>query len=123
MDITLLKTFLEVAATGSFVSASDRLFVTQSAVSLRIQRLEDSLGKPLFYRSKAGAELTPAGVSFERYALSLIKIWEESRQQIAMPEGFTKSLTIGARYSLWPRLGFRWIDQMRTAMPELNIRA
>ena len=57
MDITLLKTFLEVAASGSFVSSADRLFVTQSAVSLRIQRLEDTLGKPLFTRSKAGAEL------------------------------------------------------------------
>ena len=87
MDITLVKTFLEVAATGSFVAASERLFVTQSAVSLRIQRLEDSLGRPLFNRSKAGAVLTPAGTEFERYALGLIKLWEEARQQIAIPEG------------------------------------
>ncbi len=123
MDIALIKTFLEVAATGSFVSACDRLFVTQSAVSLRIQRLEESLGRPLFTRSKAGAELTPAGREFESYALSLIKIWEEARQQIAIPEGFHKSLTIGAQYSLWPRLGFRWIDQLRTSMPDLSIRA
>lgn len=123
MDITLLKTFLEVAATGSFVSASDRLFVTQSAVSLRVQRLEDSLGKPLFTRSKAGAELTPAGREFERYALSMIRVWEEARQQVAIPEGFTRSISIGAQYSLWPRLGFRWIDQMQSAMPDLNIRA
>lgn len=123
MDIALIKTFLEVAATGSFVNASERLFVTQSAVSLRVQRLEDSLGKQLFVRSKAGAELTSAGREFERYALSLIKIWEEARQQVGIPEGFTKSLTIGAQYSLWPRLGFRWIDQMQDQMPTLNIRA
>ena len=123
MDITLLKTFLEVAATGSFVSASERLYVTQSAVSLRIQRLEDSLGKSMFTRSKAGAELTNAGREFERYALSMIRVWEEARQQVAIPEGFTQSLTIGAQYSLWPRLGFRWIDGLRTAMPDLNIRA
>lgn len=123
MDITLLKTFLEVSATGSFVAASERLYVTQSAVSLRVQRLEDSLGKPLFTRSKAGAEMTSAGREFERYALSMIRIWEESRQQIAIPEGFTRSLTIGAQYSLWPRLGFRWIDGLQTAMPDLNIRA
>ena len=42
MDIQLIRTFLEVAATGSFVNASERLYVTQSAVSLRIQRLEES---------------------------------------------------------------------------------
>ena len=123
MDIALIRTFLEVAATGSFVNASERLYVTQSAVSLRIARLEDTLGKPLFTRSKAGAELTPAGREFERYALSLIKIWEEARQQIGVPEGYTKSLTVAAQYSLWPRLGFRWIDAMRKDMTTLNIRA
>lgn len=122
MDITLIRTFLEVAATGSFVAASDRLFVTQSAVSLRIQRLEDSLGQQLFTRSKAGAELTVAGREFEHYALSMLKLWEESRQQVAIPAGFTHSLTIGAQYSLWPRLGFRWIDDMQRRMPTLSIR-
>ncbi|UTH43427.1 LysR family transcriptional regulator [Loktanella salsilacus] len=123
MDITLLKTFLEVSATGSFVAASDRQFVTQSAVSLRIQRLEDTLGKPLFTRSKAGAELTAAGREFERYAMSIIRVWEEARQQVAVPEGFKRSLSIGAQYSLWPRLGFRLIDQLRQDMPDLNIRS
>lgn len=123
MDITLLKTFLEVSATGSFVAASDRLFVTQSAVSLRVQRLEDTLGKPLFTRSKAGAELTAAGREFERYAMSMIRVWEEARQQVAIPEGFNRSLSIGAQYSLWPRLGFRLIDQLRQDMPDLSIRS
>lgn len=123
MDITLIKTFIEVANTGSFVAACDRLFVTQSAVSLRIQRLEDSLGHPLFTRSKAGAVLTPAGEQFERYALSLLKLWEEARQQIAIPEGYTRAISIGAQYSLWPRLGFRWMDAMQEQMPELSIHA
>ncbi|KIT15856.1 LysR family transcriptional regulator [Jannaschia aquimarina] len=123
MDIALIRTFLAVAETGSFVAASGRLFVTQSAVSLRIQRLEDALGRPVFERSKAGATLTPAGVAFERYALSLLKIWEEARQQIAVPEGFSRALTIGAQYSLWPQLGFRWLDALRDRMPDLSLRA
>ncbi|WP_300039583.1 LysR family transcriptional regulator [uncultured Roseobacter sp.] len=123
MDITLIKTFIEVANTGSFVAACDRLFVTQSAVSLRIQRLEDSLGHALFIRSKAGAVLTPEGKQFERYALSLVKIWEEARQQIAIPEGYSRALSVGAQYSLWPRLGFRWLDAMQAKMPELSVHA
>ncbi|KIN72155.1 LysR family transcriptional regulator [Sulfitobacter guttiformis] len=123
MDITLIKTFIEVANTGSFVAACDRLFVTQSAVSLRIQRLEDSLGHPLFTRSKAGAILTPAGEQFERYALSLLRLWQEARQQIAIPEGYSRAITIGAQYSLWPRLGFRWLDEMQMQMPELSVHA
>tara|TARA_R100000750_G_scaffold51309_2_gene36309 strand:- start:9028 stop:9951 length:924 start_codon:yes stop_codon:yes gene_type:complete len=123
LDIALIRTFLEVASTGSFVNASERLFVTQSAVSLRVARLEAELGKPLFTRSKAGAELTPAGREFERYALSLIRIWEEARQQVGIPEGYTKSLSIGAQYSLWPSLGFKWIDLIQSRMPSLNVRA
>jgi DNA-binding transcriptional LysR family regulator len=121
MDITLIKTFLEVANTGSFVAASDRLYVTQSAVSLRIQRLEDSLGHPLFARSKAGAVLTTEGRQFEPYALSLLKLWEEARQQIAIPEGYSRAISIGAQYSLWSRLGFRWLDAMQAEMPELSV--
>lgn len=123
MDITLIRTFLEVAATGSFVGASERLLVTQSAVSLRIQRLEDTLGKQLFNRSKSGAALTSAGREFEQYAVSLTKIWEEARQQIGVPDGYEKSLSVAAQYSLWPRLGFRWLDQMQRDMPTLNLRA
>ncbi|SEL35741.1 LysR family transcriptional regulator [Pacificibacter marinus] len=123
MDITLIKTFIEVANTGSFVAARDRLFVTQSAISLRIQRLEDSLGHQLFTRSKAGAVLTPEGVLFERYALSLLKIWEEARQQIAIPHGYTRALSLGAQYSLWPGLGFHWLDALQAEMPELSVHA
>lgn len=123
MDLALIRTFLEVAATGSFVSASQRLFVTQSAVSLRIQRLEEQLGHSLFQRSKAGAELTPAGKQFEGYALSLLRGWEQARQQVGIPEGYSRTLTIGAQVSLWPRLGFRLIDQLRAELPDLSIRA
>lgn len=123
MDITVIRTFLEVSATGSFVSAAQNLFVTQSAVSLRIQRLEDELGQPLFVRSRAGAELTPSGIAFERYANSMLKLWEEARQQLAVPEGFETRLCIGAEASIWPRLGFGWLDRLRRAAPRLSLRA
>lgn len=122
MDLNLIRTFIEVAASGSFAAASERLFVTQSAVSLRIARLEDQLGRPLFIRSKAGAELTPAGSEFEPFAQLLLRNWEQARQHVAIPEGFTRSLTIGAQTALWPRLGFRWIDALREAFPDLSIR-
>ncbi|QCO56154.1 LysR family transcriptional regulator [Pseudorhodobacter turbinis] len=123
MDLNLIRTFMEVATTGSFAAASERLFVTQSAVSLRIQRLEDQLGRPLFIRSKAGAEMTPAGSEFEPFAQLLLRNWEQARQQVAIPQGFTRSITIGAQTALWPRLGFRWIDALREALPDLSIRA
>ncbi|NBR34220.1 MAG: LysR family transcriptional regulator [Rhodobacteraceae bacterium] len=122
MDITLLRTFIEVAQTGSFGTAADRLFVTQSAVSLRIAKLEETLGRALFTRSKAGAELTQAGSAFEHYALSLLRTWEDACHQMILPDGFKHTLNIGAQYSLWPRMGFRWVDRLQTRVPELSIR-
>ena len=68
MDTELARTFLAVVATGSFVGAAQRLHVTQSTVSVRIQRLEQSLGAELFVRNKGGAVLTPAGRQFQRHA-------------------------------------------------------
>ena len=123
MDITLIRTFLAVSATGSFADASQRLFVTQSAVSLRIARLEASLGHTLFTRSKAGAALTDEGRAFEHYATSIVRIWEEARQQIAVPEGFRTTLSVGAQYSLWQRMGFRLFDELRVAATDIGLRA
>lgn len=123
MDITLLRTFLAVSATGSFADASQRLFVTQSAVSLRIQRLELAIGHQLFTRSKAGAVLTPEGRAFEAYATSIVRIWEEARQQVALPDGFRSSLSVGAQYSLWQRMGFRLLDRLREQAPDIALRA
>jgi LysR family transcriptional regulator, flagellar master operon regulator len=123
MDLALIKTFLEVSETGSFAAASERLFVTQSAVSLRVQRLEEMLGQPLFQRSKTGAEITPSGREFVVYAQSLLRTWEQARQQVAIPAGYSQSLTMGAQASLWPRLGSRFVDALREVLPDLGLRA
>lgn len=123
MDLTLIRTFLQVSQTGSFLAASNRLFVTQSAVSLRIQKLEEEVGKPLFERTRAGAVLSLAGRQFEPYALAIMRSWHDARQQIALPEGFTGSFAIGAQASLWPELGDRWLDALNDTLPELSLRA
>jgi len=65
MDIDQNRTFLGVAANGSFREAANRLHVTQSTVSTRIQRLETSyLGHTLFVRNRFGAALTLPGQRF-----------------------------------------------------------
>jgi DNA-binding transcriptional LysR family regulator len=123
MDIELARTFLEIATSGSFLNASRRLNVTQSTVSLRVRRLEDILGKPMFVRTRAGAELTPAGEQFERFARSLLKVWEEARYQVAVPDGYAHSLIIGSQYSLWPKFSMRWLRLLERFMPDVALRA
>ena len=61
MGIEQARTFLAIAAHGSFLEAAGRLHVTQSTVSARIQHLEAGLGARLLVRNRAGTSLTPAG--------------------------------------------------------------
>ena len=79
MDTEFAKTFLAVVAAGNFVSAAERLHVSQSTVSTRISTLEGQLGCKLFVRNKAGTSLTPAGRQFQRHASALIRTVEQAR--------------------------------------------
>jgi DNA-binding transcriptional LysR family regulator len=122
MNIDLARTFLEIAETGNFNKAAERLDVTQSTVSMRIKALEDEIGRPLFLRSKTGTELTPAGLQFRRYASTLVRVWEQARHDIALPPGFRAALTVGGEFSLWDRLLLRWVPWMRAAMPDVALK-
>ncbi len=58
-----LRTFCLAARHNSFRQAADALFVTASAVSHQIIRLEEEIGTPLFDRQPRAVALTPAGQS------------------------------------------------------------
>jgi DNA-binding transcriptional LysR family regulator len=122
MDITLARTFLEIVDCGNFVRAAERLHVTQTAVSVRVQSLEAQLGRKLFIRNKAGATLTPAGEQFLRYAPLLIQVWERARQQVAVPAGLRAVVAVGAELSLWSPFLLDWLVWMRRATPQLALR-
>lgn len=61
VNLNSLKIFLEVASCKSFLEASNKLFITQPAVSRSVSNLEQELGVTLFYRANKGINLTPAG--------------------------------------------------------------
>lgn len=61
LDSDLLRTFLVVAQEGNVSRASARLLRTQSAISLQVQKLEETVGHLLFQRHGRGVTLTPAG--------------------------------------------------------------
>ena len=123
MDIDLAKTFLAVAESGSFVSAAERLQITQTAVSARVRTLEDQLGRRLFVRNKAGARVTAAGQRFARHASTLVQVWERACQQVALPPGREDGVTIGAELSLWHPLLADWMVWMHRHCPQLALRA
>lgn len=122
MDITLARTFLEIVDCGNFVRAAERLHVTQTAVSVRVQSLESQLGRKLFVRNKAGATLTPAGEQFLRYAPLLIQVWERAKHQVAVPPGLRAVVAVGAELSLWSPFLLDWLVWMRRSTPQLALR-
>lgn len=123
MDFEQVRTFLSVAANGSFLEAAKRLHVTQSTVSARIQNLEDYLGTRLFVRNRAGASLTPTGKRFLRHAKSLLLTLEQARHDVGLPGRFRASITIGARIALWEGFLPQWVGHMRETAPDISIRS
>jgi DNA-binding transcriptional LysR family regulator len=122
MDITLARTFLEIVDCGNFVRAAERLHVTQTAVSVRVQSLESQLGRKLFIRNKSGATLTAAGEQFLRYAPLLLQVWERARHQVAVPPGLHAVVAVGAELSLWSPFMLDWLVWMHRSTPQLALR-
>ena len=122
MDIQQARTFLAVVESGSFVDAAKRVNVTQSTVSMRIRALEEQLGKTLFQRSKAGASVTAAGAQFHKHALTIVRVWEQARHEVALPAGFTAGLTVGGQYSLCDGFLLAWLARMHVKAPNVAIR-
>ncbi len=123
MDTELARTFLVVIATGSFVEAAQRLHVTQSTVSTRIQRLEETLGAELFVRNKSGTTLTAAGRQFQKHAALLTRTVEQARQEIGVISGYRATITIGGRIGLWEDLLLRWLPVFSALAPDVAVRA
>ncbi len=123
MDIDLLKTFLEVHRTRHFGRTAENLYLTQSAVSARIRLLEETLGAPLFTRTRNDIQLTPAGARLLKYAESILNAWNRARQDAALGDEDTVSLAIGASYSLWDILLQDWIHTLYRELPRVALQA
>ena len=123
MDVNLAKTFVAVYETGNFNRAAEKLNVTQSTVSIRIQNLEHQLGRALFVRSRAGTELTVAGQRFYPHATHLLRIWQQARHDLVLPEAIREVFSIGGQFTLWDELLLSWLPWMRETLPEVALRA
>ena len=100
LDVSLLRTFVTIAMTGSFTAAGNRLFRTQPAISLRIKRLEQAVGCPLIVRSTDRISLTREGNLLLGYAKRMLSLNDEvlarrrgnaalEEVRIGLPEEYT----------------------------------
>lgn len=93
LPITLkqLETFAAVAEAGGFRRASERLNLSQSAVTAHVKQLEDALGVPLFHRTTRSVRLTDAGTELLDRARRTLTGLEDTvrafRDEAAMTRG------------------------------------
>lgn len=77
-----MATFHAVARHGSFSKAAAALFRSQSAVSIQVAKLEESLGKRLFDRTTRYIALTEAGDILSRYITQIEALMEQAELEL-----------------------------------------
>jgi len=73
-------------------------------------------------RDRDGVTLTPAGRQFLPHASSITRTWEQSRQDIAVPDGYESLLRLTAPAYLWDRITSPWVEWMRARRPNVALR-
>ena len=88
LDLSTVQAFLLVADLHSFTRTAETLGTTQAAVSLKLQRLEATLGKRLVERSPRAIRLTADGSAFLDHARTLMEAHDRavSGQQLVRPQ-------------------------------------
>ena len=93
-----LRTFLYVATSNSFLDASNKLVVSQPAISKSIKNLEDQLNVNLFFRGNKGICLTPNGEILLKYVKDAYNtLLAAERMLIKENDTKTGSIVIGAQ--------------------------
>lgn len=78
LDLDQLRTFVAIAEQGSFTKAAESVYKTQSAVSMQMRRLEERIGRALFYREGRNSRLTEDGERLLHYARRLVQLNDET---------------------------------------------
>jgi DNA-binding transcriptional LysR family regulator len=119
MQIELLDTFLDLIETRSFHRTAERLHITQSTVSARVQALETAVGGRLFTRSRAGTNLSTEGLKFEAHARALRHAWTEARRAVE-PSSTAITLRIGIQNDLAAGQIGDWVMNFRRSLPDCS---
>lgn len=83
LDLAALRSFVTVAEVGGVTRAAGFLNLTQSAVSMQIKRLEESLGQLLFLRAAKKLALSPEGEQLLSYGRRMLALNDEVLSRFA----------------------------------------
>ena len=101
MNLHVMKTFCDLVDTGSFSRAADSNYISQSAVSQQVAKLEDELGVPLVVRGGVRIEATGAGKAFYQGAKSILRRYEQLLGRVkSVSDEVRGVLRVGTIYSV-----------------------
>lgn len=122
MNFRQLRVFQIVAETGGITAGSERLHVSQPAVSKHIHDLEEELQTPLFDRHPRGVTLTAAGEVLLRHARRMQALQEDARDELASLQGVRSGrLAIGASTTIGSYLLPDLLERFHHAHPGIRI--
>lgn len=97
MEIRQLRAFVAIAEAGTFTAAAQRVHVTQAAISMQIQQLENELGVKLFLRAPRRVVLTEAGEQLLQRARHILRDHDAAVDEVAELAGTQRGrLRIGS---------------------------
>jgi DNA-binding transcriptional LysR family regulator len=117
-----LRAFAAVVESHSLGVAAERLFITQSAVSRRIQQFEDSVGAPLFDRTQRPLGVTALGQRMYTQVLEILSAVDDlvaMPSEAAVPRGV---LRLGLTPALGDSIPAEAVAHMKGAFPDLEVR-
>lgn len=121
-DVHHLRVFVAVAENLSFTRAAERLFLTQSAVSHQISRLETELATPLFDRKGRTISLLPAAKALLPLAKRILEAMNEAShivQQVVRADA--GSLRIGASAAACQYIIPEALGEFRESFPNYSL--
>lgn len=95
LDVESLRTLIAVLDWGSMTRAAQQLGMSQSAVSWKIKRLEQRVGRPLLIRDGHDLRPTRDGRALLDDARSIVEIHDRAVQRLSSPE-FTGRIRVGS---------------------------
>ena len=108
---------------GSFSRAAEKLFLSQSALSMAVQRTEEMLGDSIFDRSKRPLKLTPVGEAYIQKYYEIRQLEKELEEQINDIRNLESgNLTIGGTQYIFSYILAPVLLQYTTQYPNINIQ-
>ncbi len=122
MTLNELRFIVAVAQERNFRRAAEKSFISQPALSLAIQKLEEELGLKIFERGKSEIKITPAGNAIVEQAQRVLEEVELLRQIAAQGQNqLATPLRIGIIHSVGPYLLPDLIPALKKVAPQMPL--